>query len=103
MSAFVLDCSIAVAWLFEDEAKPQTDALLDRLKDDGAHVPGLWRLEIGNVLASAERRHQMRHDLRINGQIDACHAFGVMMANPASLRSDTFMHCARRPDAARIA
>ena len=67
------------------------------------HVPGLWRLEIGNVLASAERRHQMRHDLRINGQIDACHAFGVTIADPASLRSDTFMHCARRPDAARIA
>ena len=32
MSTFVLDCSIAVAWLFEDEAKPQTDALLDRLR-----------------------------------------------------------------------
>ena len=55
MSAFVLDCSIAVAWLFDDEAAPETDALLDRLKDDSALVPGLWRLEIGNVLARAER------------------------------------------------
>jgi len=52
---FVLDCSIAVAWLFEDEATPQTDALLDRLKDSGALVPTLWRLEVGNVLARAER------------------------------------------------
>ena len=56
MSEFVLDCSIAVAWLFDDEATPETDALLDRLKEDSAHVPGLWHLEIGNVLARAERR-----------------------------------------------
>ena len=28
----------------------RTDALLDRLKADGALVPGLWRLELGNAL-----------------------------------------------------
>ena len=55
MSAFVLDCSIAAAWLFEDEASPATDALLRRLKRDGAFVPGLWRLELSNVLVQAER------------------------------------------------
>ena len=52
---FVLDCSITVAWLFDDESTPQTDELLDRLKDSGALVPALWRLELGNVLARAER------------------------------------------------
>ena len=56
MSPFVVDCSVAVAWLFEDEVTPATDALLERLKDGGAMVPGLWRLELGNVLAGAERR-----------------------------------------------
>ena len=59
MSAFVLDCSVAVAWLFDDEATPETDALLDRLKFDGAFVPGLWRLELGNVLARAERQKRI--------------------------------------------
>lgn len=59
MSAFVLDCSITVAWLFDDEASPETDALLDRLRDDGALVPGVWRLELGNVLAQAERRNRI--------------------------------------------
>ena len=33
---FNLDCSVAVAWLFDDEALPETDALLERLRDDGA-------------------------------------------------------------------
>ena len=57
MSSFVLDCSVAVAWLLEDERIPEADALLDRLEGGGeAVVPGLWRLELGNVLAGAERR-----------------------------------------------
>ncbi|NNE63115.1 MAG: type II toxin-antitoxin system VapC family toxin [Gammaproteobacteria bacterium] len=56
MSAFVLDCSIAAAWLFEDEKTPATDKLLGQLCDDSAIVPNLWHLEIGNVLIQAERR-----------------------------------------------
>lgn len=59
MSEFVLDCSIAVAWLFEDEANPETDALLDRTMESGALVPALWRLEVGNVLSRAERRRRI--------------------------------------------
>ncbi len=59
MSEFVLDCSVAVTWLFADEATPETDALLDRLKEGGATVPGLWRLELGNVLSQAERRRRI--------------------------------------------
>ena len=55
MNEFVLDCSITVAWLFDDEVTPETDGLLDRLKDSGALVPALWRLELGNVLARAEK------------------------------------------------
>jgi hypothetical protein len=30
MTGFVLDCSIAVSWCFEDEATETTDALLER-------------------------------------------------------------------------
>jgi predicted nucleic acid-binding protein len=55
-AAFVVDCSIAMAWLFHDEATPRTAALLHRLATETALVPGWWFLEITNVLAIAERK-----------------------------------------------
>jgi predicted nucleic acid-binding protein len=55
VTAFVLDCSVAVAWCFEDEATPESDGLLARLADETAAVPSIWRLELGNVLVLAER------------------------------------------------
>lgn len=56
MSALVVDASVALAWCFEDEASPATDAVLDQVKGEGAIVPSLWHLELGNVLLLAERR-----------------------------------------------
>jgi predicted nucleic acid-binding protein len=52
----VIDSSIALTWCFEDEATPETDALFERVRDQGAVVPSLWRLEVGNVLLQAEKR-----------------------------------------------
>ncbi|HEX6502829.1 MAG TPA: type II toxin-antitoxin system VapC family toxin [Terriglobales bacterium] len=55
-AAFVVDCSIAMAWLFHDEATPKTTALLNRLATETALVPAWWSIEITNVLAMAERK-----------------------------------------------
>ena len=55
-AAFVVDCSIAMAWLFNDEATPKTGALLNRLTTETALVPAWWFIEITNVLAMAERK-----------------------------------------------
>jgi predicted nucleic acid-binding protein len=60
VSGFVLDCSVAVAWCIEDEATPATDALLQRVRDQGASVPGLWPLELANVLLQAIRRGRLK-------------------------------------------
>ncbi len=56
MTAFVIDCSVAVTWCFEDEATAASDGLLDRLGDAPAAAPAIWPLELGNVLVMAERR-----------------------------------------------
>jgi predicted nucleic acid-binding protein len=59
MTGFVLDCSIAIAWCFEDEASDACDLLLERVRDEGALVPSLWHLEIANVMIQAERRRRI--------------------------------------------
>jgi len=58
--AFVVDCSIAMAWLFNDEATPKTAALLNRLATETALVPAWWFIEITNVLAMAERKGRIK-------------------------------------------
>jgi predicted nucleic acid-binding protein len=60
--AFVIDCSIALAWCFLDEATSATQKLLDRMAGESALVPGLWFVELTNVLALAERRGRINSD-----------------------------------------
>ena len=57
--SWVVDCSIAAAWCFEDETTTRTEALLDRLDGDPAVVPLHWPLEVTNVLRSAVRRGRL--------------------------------------------
>jgi predicted nucleic acid-binding protein len=56
---FVVDASVTLAWCFEDEASPQTEAILDLLSDDTAVVPSLWELEVSNVLLLGERHRRL--------------------------------------------
>ena len=56
MSALVIDSSAALSWCFEDEASTESDLLFERVRDQGAIVPGLWHLEVANVLLQAEKR-----------------------------------------------
>jgi predicted nucleic acid-binding protein len=54
--AFVLDCSITLAWFFEDETDAHADAVRDSLASVSAVVPALWPLEVANALLTGERR-----------------------------------------------
>jgi len=56
VSALVIDSSAALSWCFEDEATPESDLLFERVRNEGAVVPGLWHLEVANVLLQAEKR-----------------------------------------------
>jgi len=54
-----IDASIALSWCFENEASPETDAIAEKVRHAGAIVPGLFQLEIGNILLQAERKDRL--------------------------------------------
>ncbi|RJP19264.1 MAG: VapC toxin family PIN domain ribonuclease [Candidatus Omnitrophota bacterium] len=66
MDEFVLDCSMTMAWCFDDEATPSSISLLRSMKSGrAAHVPSIWPLEVANVLLIAERRKRIQsNDVR---------------------------------------
>ena len=52
---FVLDASIAAAWVLQDEDAPAASAALERIAVDEAVVPALFWFEIRNILVVSER------------------------------------------------
>jgi predicted nucleic acid-binding protein len=48
-----------MAWCFGDESDAFTDLTLERCRKESALVPGLWTLEVINVLLVAERRSRI--------------------------------------------
>lgn len=55
--SFVVDISLAAAWILPDEASPEGDRLLDGLQGSGAAaVPSLFWYEARSLLTTAERR-----------------------------------------------
>jgi len=56
---FVLDCSMTMAWCFDDEATPYTDGVRDSLAQVRAAVPSLWPLEVANATLVGERRKRL--------------------------------------------
>ncbi len=82
---FVLDCSVALAWVLPDEDSDYADAVLDRLVDDSAMVPGLWPLEVGNVLLVALRRRRIERD-------DVTRAVHALQALPIVIDAHTHRH-----------
>ena len=54
--AFVLDCSMTMAWVFPDEATEATDRLLKSLVEERAFAPALWPVDVANAFLVAIRR-----------------------------------------------
>ena len=57
-AAFIIDCSITMAWCFADEATPAASKIQDRL-EEAVLVPAHWRLEVSTVIAMAEKRKRI--------------------------------------------
>jgi predicted nucleic acid-binding protein len=59
---FVLDCSVAISWCLVDENNPTANSILAMMPNAEAFVPGIWSLEIANVLLVAERRNRITQE-----------------------------------------
>ena len=73
MMRFVLDCAVAMSWVFPDEASEITDQLRESMAEGCAFVPALWPVEVGNVLLAATRRGRIGVDEwhRIRASLEA--------------------------------
>jgi predicted nucleic acid-binding protein len=59
---FVLDASIALAWLLDDPVPAYALQVKGSLRNTRALVPSLWTLEMANALAVGERRGNLTPD-----------------------------------------
>jgi len=58
--SMVLDSSATLAWVCRDEITEPIRHLFNLVGENGAWVPGLWKLEVANILEMGVRRG--RHD-----------------------------------------
>ena len=111
MSRFVLDASVAGAWLL-DENEPRANAILPRLETGEALVPTLWHLEVRSTLLGAERRGRIRADeaderlrslrsldVRTDAQPDLEAAFALARTHRLSIYDAMYLELAQRSDA----
>jgi predicted nucleic acid-binding protein len=85
MSRFVLDCSMAIAWCFDDEGPPRAEAVLASLAVNEALVPNVWPLEVANVLAVCERRGRLT-------AADVAAVLAMLGQSPISIDEKTAEH-----------
>lgn len=61
MSQVVLDASVTIGWLLEDEQDTFSLSVHRSVQEDGALVPQHWEFEVANSLLVAERRGRLGH------------------------------------------
>ena len=113
MSGLVVDASVVIAWLFDDEDDPRADKALEELEREGAIVPQLWHLETRNSLLTAERRGRLTAE-EVKERLDALKglpiatdeqpelqsAFDLARIHKQSLYDAVYLELAKREDAA---
>lgn len=55
----VLDASAVLPWFLAEEMDGRLDAILIRVRHEGAAVPGIWPLEVANAMRTAIRKRRM--------------------------------------------
>jgi len=62
--SLVLDSSVTLAWLYDEETTVAVQRVLELVTDAGAWVPAIWRLEVANSLQTGVRRGRIKATVR---------------------------------------
>lgn len=112
MSGLVVDASVVMAWLFDDEDEPRADRVLERLAEEGVLAPRLLNLETRNTLLVAERRGRLSAEaadermdalqglpIRTDEEPDLQSAFDLARAYDLSFYDALYLELAKREGA----
>jgi len=64
---FVIDSSVSLGWLFDEQADDYTEASLQALAQSFAVAPRWWTIEMLNVLLALERRGRLALGKTVEG------------------------------------
>ena len=84
--SFVLDCSIAMAWCFNDESTEYTDLILENFKNTTAVVPTIWPLEVANVLLLSKKKKRIT-EVQSANFIDALSSLPILVDASTSTKA----------------
>lgn len=62
MTGLIIDASVTLAWLLDDEEDARAEAALPAFEREGGIVPQHWRYEVGNGLLTAVRRGRLTRE-----------------------------------------
>ena len=86
MAAYVIDPSVALAWLLPDETTDRAASIRAAIEEGAdAWIPAHWWLEVGNGLLMAERRGRIAAD-------QVSHALTLVNSLPLEQDEDTAEH-----------
>lgn len=83
---FVIDCSVTMAWCFEDESNDYADNILEKLKNGKAVVPSIWSLEVANVLLLS-KKHKRISEIESSSFIDLLSEMPIIVEQSAAIRA----------------
>ena len=96
---FVLDNSVSIRWLFKDGTEADllyAEQVLEALKEGSAVVPGVWWLEVSNVIVRAEAQ-QLLPETQSRKFLDTLRKIPITVdSSPVEQLWEQTLHLARK-------
>ena len=96
---FVLDNSVSMRWLFKDDTEADllyAEQVLEALKEGSTVVPGVWWLEVSNVIARAEAQ-QLLPETQSRKFLDTLRKMPITVdSSPVEQLWEQTLHLARK-------